>query len=200
MNLARLAGGGLLAALCLLSTSASSGLGATAGRPTIRSVTPMTANVGDRLTIRGHNLATSRKRATVTFKVGARTVAVKVKRATRTKLTLFIPAALAKYMTVKDGVVQPTRVRLRVRAARTAKRYTALARSPRIGLPGSLPGGAPGGLTSLLPVLPAIDPSDDCNGDGVINDLDDVIIETVDGPHSICAADNNPGTAGTPAP
>jgi hypothetical protein len=190
MNLARLAGGGLLVALCLLSSSASSALAATS-RPTIRSVTPMTANVGDRLTIKGRNLATTRRRATVVFKVGARTVSVKVKRATRTKLKLVIPATLAPYMTVANGVVQPTRFRLRVRAARTGLRYTTLARSPRIGLPSSLTGTLPGALADLFPILPGLDPSDDCNGDGVINDLDDVIIETIDGPHSICAADNN---------
>jgi hypothetical protein len=191
MNLARLTGGGLLAVLCLLSTFAASALATTSGRPTIRSVTPMTANVGDRLTIRGRNLATSRKRATVVFKVGGRTVAVKVKRATRTKIKLVIPISLAKYMTVKDGVVQPTRFRLRVRAARTGQRYTALARSPRIGLPPALSGALTGGLPGLFPTIPLIDPSDDCNGDGVINDLDDLIIESIDGPHSICAADNN---------
>jgi hypothetical protein len=190
MNLARLAGGGLLVVLCLLSTSASA-LAATSGRPTIRSVKPMTANVGDRLTIRGRNLATSRKRATVVFKVGSRTVAVKVKRATRTTIKLVIPASLAKYMTVADGVVQPTRFRLRVRAARTGRRYTAPARSPRIGLPAGLSDALTGGLPGLFANLPPIDPSDDCNGDGVINDLDDVIIESIDGPHSICAADNN---------
>ena len=171
-----------------LAAPVSGALAASAGgsaRPTIRSVAPMTANVGDLLTIRGRNLAAARgKRTSVVFKNGRRSVTVKALRATRTKITLVIPAALTKYIKLVDEVAQPTRFRLRVRAQRTGRRFTAVARSPRIGLLSSLPGAA-GTLGGLLP-LPVLDPADDCNGDGVLNDLDDVIVETVDGGQSVC--------------
>ena len=174
---------GVLAAPVAGALAASAG---SPGRPTIRSVAPMTANVGDRLTIRGRNLAAARgKRTSVVFKTGGKSVSVKALRATRTKITLVIPAKLTKYLKLVDQVAQPTRFRLRVRAQRTGRRFTAVAKSPRIGLLSGLPGAA-GTLGGLLPRPAVLDPSDDCNGDGVLNELDDVIVETVDGGQSVC--------------
>jgi IPT/TIG domain len=191
MTRARLAGMAMVGVVGALAAPVSGALAASAGssgRPTIRSVAPMTANVGDRLTIRGRNLAAARgKRTSVVFKTGGRSVTVKARRATRTKITLVIPATLTKYLRVVDQVAQPTRFRLRVRARRTGRRFTAVARSPRIGLLSSLPGaaGIPGGL---LPLPAVLDPADDCNGDGVLNELDDLVVETVDGGQSVCDA------------
>lgn len=187
-----------LAMLCIfggLATTASGAHAASsagAGLPTIRSVTPLTANVGDRLTIRGRNLASrGARRTTVVFKRGATSIVVKVQRATRTTIKLVIPRSLARYVVRQNGIAQPTRFRLKVRARRTAKRFTAIARSPRIGLPGSLPGSATDSLFDLWPVLPGLDPADDCNGDGILDAADDLVTETPDGAVSVCAADNN---------
>ena len=183
-----------LAMLCILGALAATAAGAhgatsaTAGLPTIRSVTPLSADVGDRLTIRGRNLASSgKRRTTVVFKRGGTSIVVKVERATRTTIKLVIPRSVARYVVLQNGIAQPTRFRLKVRARRTAKRFTAIALSPRIGLPG----GAAGNLLGGWPVLPGLDPSDDCNGDGILDIADDLVTETVDGAQSGCAADNN---------
>lgn len=112
---------------CLVAMPASGALGATKKkkspvRPTVRAVAPMKAGVGDQLTIKGRNFVLGKNRNTVFFKAGSRpAVSTKAIQATRTSMKVVIPKSLEKYITVKDGVAQPTRVRLRVLSKRFAK-------------------------------------------------------------------------------
>ena len=192
MRLAGLAIPCILGVLVTAASGAHAASSATAGLPTIRSVTPLTANVGDRLTIRGRNLAgRGKQRTTVVFKRGRTSIVVKVERATQTTIKLVIPRSVARYVLRENGIAQPTRFRLKVRARRTAERFTAIARSPHIGLRGSLTGGVTDNLFDLWPVLPGLDPADDCNADGILDAADDLVTETSDGAQSGCAADNN---------
>lgn len=123
--------------LCLALPAASS-IGATKrskapAPPTVRSVAPMKAAIGDQLTIKGRNFLPGRKRNTVFFKVaGKRAVAARAERATRTTIKVTIPRSVEQYMTVKGGTRQATRLRLRVRAKRLGRSFTAGRRSPTI--------------------------------------------------------------------
>lgn len=154
-----------LSLLCLVAMPAAGASGATkTPRPTVRSVAPMKAGVGDQLTIKGRNFVLGTKRNTVFFKAGTKpAIAVKAGRSTRTSMKVTIPESVAKYITVKDGVVQPTRFRLRVLAKRFAKDYTATSLSPTI-TSGNVPGSGAGGANAA--------PAADCDGDGVINSVD----------------------------
>jgi len=154
--------------LCLVAMPASSAMGKTKRkapvRPTVSSVAPLNAGVGDLLTIKGKDFVLGKKKNTVFFKAGSRpAVSVKADTATRTTLKVVIPKTVEQYLTVTGGVVQPTRVRLKVLAKRFAKSYTALRLSPMITL-GNQPG------PSL--VNPVTGVSGDCDGDGIINSVD----------------------------
>ena len=149
---------------CLVAMPATGALGATKApaRPTVSSVAPMKAGVGDQLTIKGRNFLYGKNRNTVFFKAGTKpAVAVKAERATRTTIKVVIPKTVEKYITVKGGAAQATKFRLRILARRFAKDYTALTRSPSIAL-----GSASGAIGSISA------PAADCDADGVINDVD----------------------------
>lgn len=147
---------------CLVAMPATGALGATK-RPTVRSVAPMKAGVGDQLTIKGRNFALGKKRNTVFFKAGTKpAVSVKAEQATRTTIKVVIPKSLEKYITVKGGVAQPTKFRLRILSKRFAKGYTALRLSPSISL-GSASAGSIGNIAG---------PASDCDADGTVNEVD----------------------------
>ena len=155
--------------LCLVALPVAGAMGATKKkspvRPTVRSVAPMKVGVGDQLTIQGRNFLPGKKRNTIFFKTGTRpAVAVKVDQATRTTMKVVIPQTVEKYITVADGVAQPTRFRLRVLAKRFAKGYTAVRLSPTIGLGNAAGGGVPGTPSG---------PAADCDADGIANSIDD---------------------------
>jgi IPT/TIG domain len=125
--------------LCLVAMPASGAMGATKKksktppRPTVSSVAPLRAGVGDQLTIKGNNFVARKHRNTVLFKAGGKpAVSAKAVQATRTLMKVVIPKSVEKYMTVEDGVAQPTRFRLRVLAKRFANGYVPIARSPLI--------------------------------------------------------------------
>jgi hypothetical protein len=134
--------------------------------PAITKVTPTTANVGDTLTIRGRNFLPGKKRNKVTFKQGGSpAVTVKAATATRTRMKVVVPPALAKYLPVAGGAARPSRFRVRVVAGRSAaKGYTALKRSPVI-VPAKTPAAA---LDELG------EPEDSCELDtgGVVEGVD----------------------------
>lgn len=180
--------------LCLVAMPASGAWGATkkktTPRPTVRSVAPMTAGVGDQLTIRGRNFQLGRNRNTVFFKTGSKpAVAVKAGQATRTTMKVIVPKTVEKYLTVKDGAAQPTRFRLRVLAKRFGASYTAASVSPRI----TLGNAASSGLTS-----PTTGPAADCDADGIINSVDpdddnDLLSDALEGTLKLnaCNADSD---------
>jgi hypothetical protein len=152
---------------CLVAMPASGAWGATKKktpvRPTVRSVAPMKAGVGDQLTIKGRNFQVGKNRNTVFFKAGSKpAVTAKAVQSTRTTMKVVVPKGLEKYILVKDGVAQPTRFRLRVLSKRFAKDYTAFASSPTITL-GNAPGSGFGAGSG---------PAADCDADGIVNSVD----------------------------
>lgn len=139
----------LAAGLLLCQASAASA----AKGPVVKSVSPMHARVGETLTIRGRGFNRRAARNTVIFRSRAgRSLFVKPKRASRTKLVIVLPNAIERILT--KGAA--TRLRLRVLAGRFG-RFTSPRRSPVISPAGrALP--SPGGV--------------DCDRDGTPNSRD----------------------------
>jgi hypothetical protein len=178
---------------CLVAMPASGAMGATKKapvRPTISSVAPLKAGVGDQLTIKGKNFVLGKNKNTVFFKAGSKpAVTAKAAQATRTTIKVVIPKSLEKYITVTNGIAQPTRVRLKVLAKRFGKAYTTSALSPTITM-GNATGGTPGG--------PATGPAADCDGDGIVNSVDadddnDLLTDALDAALKLnpCSADTD---------
>ena len=64
----------------------------------------MRTTVGKKLTIRGVNFSSSRKRNTVLFTVGKRSAFAKPSRASRKKLVVRVPASVESLLSNPDGV------------------------------------------------------------------------------------------------
>jgi len=180
--------------LCIVAMPASGAMGATKKksktppRPTVSSVAPLTAGVGDQLTIKGNNFVAGKLRNTVFFKAGSKpAVSVKATQATKTMLKVVIPKSVEKYMTVKAGAAQPTRFRLRVLAKRFAKGYVAPGKSPMIApanaphdpaVPGAkapgttAPGATAPGATAPGALVLAPPTVADCDADGIPDSAD----------------------------
>jgi hypothetical protein len=146
----------LAAALMAVPASAgAAGKKAKASTPKITRVTPMRISVGNVLTIRGSNFKAKRRANTVIFRAdNGRTAFAKPRRASRSKLVVVVPEAVARLL--RDGQ-RPTRLKLRVLAGRFSS-YTPRRLSPVVtavgegdGRPG--PGGRGGsGGGSTTPV------------------------------------------------
>jgi hypothetical protein len=114
-----------LITICLLALSATvllvtapAALGAKP-KPKITRVTPMRVSVGNLLTVRGRHFKANRSSNTVIFRSpSGRTAFAKPRRASRTKLVLVVPAAVARLLDVESGDQRPTRLKLRVLAGR----------------------------------------------------------------------------------
>ena len=129
--------------------------------PVVTSVSPMDAEVGDTLTIRGRNFKRGRGRNTVVFKRdGARAVFVKADIATAKLMKVKVPSRLVEFMANQGTAKVPTVFRVRILASRFGKRFTPASKSPRIGPDNPPPPPAP-------PVAAAAE--GDCDGDGVLN-------------------------------
>jgi len=160
--------------ICLLALSATALLApgasaeqssASATTPTITRVTPMRVSVGNLLTIRGKNFKAQRRRNTVIFRgAEGRTAFAKPVRATRTKLVLRVPAAVARLLRVVDSRQRPTRLKLRVLSGKFSK-YTPRRLSPVVTGVGDGDGGGGGGTV-------ACDSSADHDGDLLANSLE----------------------------
>jgi hypothetical protein len=142
-----------IVSICLLVLSAAALLvaapaaqAATKRTPKITRVQPMRIDVGGQLTIRGKNFRPKRTRNTVIFRApNGRSAFAKPRRASRTKLVVVVPAAVARLLVGEGGRQRPTRFKLRVLAGRFSK-FTSRRLSPvvtRTG--GSGPGGGGGG-------------------------------------------------------
>jgi hypothetical protein len=155
----------LVLVLCVAALPASSALAGrkTAARPSVSSLSPPALAIGDTLTVRGHDFLPGRKRNSVVFKhAGSPEVTVKAAQATRTRMRVVVPAALAKYLTVAGGVAKPARFRVRVVAGRsTSKGFTTLKRSPVI-----VPPQAGAGEAQEPDTL-----EDGCDAGGVVEDV-----------------------------
>jgi hypothetical protein len=127
-----------LTTICLLALSAVALLVAAPGasaapkgpKPKITKVSPMRVSVGAVLTIRGKNFRARAKGNTVIFRASnGRTAFAKPRRASRTRLVVRVPAAVARLLTVRASSQRPTRLKLRVLAGRFSE-YTTRRLSP----------------------------------------------------------------------
>ena len=115
--------------------------------PQITRVTPMRISVGKLLTIRGRPSRRKAEGNTVIFRAGnGRTAFAKPRRASRTKLVVRVPAAVARLLTVKNSKQRPTRLKLRVLAGKFST-YTSRRLSPVVTGVGGGDGGGDGGAT-----------------------------------------------------
>ena len=90
----------------------------------------MRVSVGGSLTISGRNFKAKRSKNTVIFRsTSGRTAFAKLRRASRRKLVVVVPAAVSRLLTVDGGRQKPTRPRLRVLAGKFSK-YTTRRLSP----------------------------------------------------------------------
>ncbi len=120
----------LSAVALLASASAASAAAKKKAKPQITRVTPMRISVGNLLTIRGRNFKAKARGNTVIFRASnGRTAFAKPRRASRSKLVVRIPAAVARLLTVKNSQQRPTRLKLRVLAG-TFSNYTSRRLSP----------------------------------------------------------------------
>jgi len=102
--------------------------------PTIKSIHPLTANIGQKLTIRGTGFVRGKKKDTVVFMgAGKRVVWVKADTATTKTITVKLPDTLAAILTNSNGALLATRLQVRVIAKKSARAFTKLSKSPKIG-------------------------------------------------------------------
>ena len=122
--------------ICLLALSAAALLATPsmapaakkkASKPNITRVTPMRLKIGSRVTVRGHNFKAKARSNTVIFRgPKGRSVLVKPRFASRSKLILMVPGTVAKLAGTK-----PTRFKLRVLTGHISK-FTSKRLSPVI--------------------------------------------------------------------
>ena len=163
-----------LTTICLLALSAVALLAAVPGvaaakksgpKPVITRVSPMRISVGRLLTIRGSHFKASRKGNTIIFRSNnGRTAFAKPSRASRTKLVVRVPAAVARLLTVKNSKQRPTRLKLRILAGKFSS-YTSRRLSPVVTGVGEGDGGG-GGSTG------ACNTGTDYDGDLLSNSLE----------------------------
>jgi hypothetical protein len=159
-----------LVAVPAVSASAAAG---THARPSVSSVGPGTVHVGDTLTIRGRNFVAGKGRTSVAFKrEGGAAVSVKAAKATRTRLTVVVPAALARSLDVVAGVAQPTRFGVRVKGRRTSKWYMTAKRSAVV-VPGT--GAGAGAIDALGKPAHCVGAAPADTVDDVVYSLDDAV-------------------------
>jgi hypothetical protein len=154
-----------LSAVALVATVPGVALAKKSGpKPQITKVSPMRISVGKMLTIRGRHFRASAKRNTIIFRAGnGRSAFAKPRRASRTKLVVRVPAAVARLLTVKNTKQRPTRLKLRVLAGKFSD-YTSRRLSPVVTGVGDGDGG--GSATG------ACDSSADYDGDLLSNSLE----------------------------
>src|SRR5689334_8929072 len=131
-SLRRVATVGALAAL-LVPVSQAEAAKKKVKYPTISSVTPMSAKVGDTLLIKGHNFRVGKHKNSVGFKSdGFAVVFVRSDVSTSRRIYVKVPARLAKVMNAPSGTPVATRFHLRVLASRLSKSFTSTRLSPTI--------------------------------------------------------------------
>jgi hypothetical protein len=156
-------GPALLATAPVASAAKSSGRAA----PKITLVSPMRVSVGARLTIKGRNFSPKRRGNTVIFRSSnGRSAFAKPRRATRTKLVVIVPAAVARLIVGESGRQSPTRFKLRVLAGRKFSKFTPRRLSPVV-VGSEAGGGGDGGGGNA-----ACNSSSDHDGDLLSNDFE----------------------------
>jgi hypothetical protein len=154
-----------LAGAALLATApvASAAKGAT---PKITFVSPMRVSVGAKLTIKGRNFSARARGNTIVFRSSnGRSAFAKPRRASRRKLVVIVPAAVARLIVSESGQQRPTRFKLRVLAGGKFSRFTSRRLSPVVVGSDDSGGGGGGGNA-------ACDSSSDHDGDLLSNDFE----------------------------
>jgi hypothetical protein len=137
----------VLSAAALMAAAPSALAAGKKKTPKITRVQPMRVNVGGKLTISGRNFKAKRARNTVIFRApSGRSAFAKPRRASRRKLVVVVPAAVARLLVGESGRQRPTRFRLRVLAGRFSK-FTSRRLSPVITRTGGGRDGSGGGGT-----------------------------------------------------
>jgi hypothetical protein len=133
----------LSATALVVSAPAASAANKKASKPSITRVKPMRISVGARLTIVGKNFKADRKANTVIFRApNGRSAFAKPRRASRRKLVVVVPSAVARLLRGSANKPEPTRLKLRVLAGRFSA-FTTRRLSPVVTSVGS--GDGPGG-------------------------------------------------------
>jgi hypothetical protein len=161
---------GITAALAALIVPAAAGTAAAKSKhpakaPVVKSISPRSLAIGETLTIRGRYFKRGRLKNTVAFKRnGAAAIFVKADKGTTRLLKFKLPARLEKILMVRNGEKVPTKLRLRVLAARFGKSFTSGTRAPMV-----FPAKPAGSTTDNS--APS-KPDGDCDGDGIKNGVD----------------------------
>jgi hypothetical protein len=151
----------LVSLLAIASIAAAQSDTTKEARPEITKVKPMNLKVGDTLIIKGRNFREGKLRNTVIFsRRGAMSVFVKADDATKTQISVVVPAKLTPFLTQKKGKARATRFTLRVLASAVSRTATPRDLSPVIAPP-------VGGATD-----PGTTTPQDCDKDGVPNAKD----------------------------
>jgi hypothetical protein len=138
--------------------------------PTIKSIVPMRAQVGEKLTITGTNLKASKRDTRVYFlRDGTGFVSAKAETATKTRVIVTIPERVIGLLRDTPEGRQPTRFQIRILAAKFGS-PTKPAKSPVITAPAASGDGTTPGTPG--PANPGTPPEGDCDGDGVKNSVD----------------------------
>ncbi len=139
-----------------------------ASGPTIKSIRPMNAKIGQRLTIRGSGFVTGKKKNTVVFMgAGKRVVWVKADRASSKTITVTLSDSLAAILKTSGGALEATKLQVRVISKKSGRAFTKLSKSPLIGPKN---GAGPGGGSGCTPHTSS--PSADSDGDGLPDQLE----------------------------
>jgi hypothetical protein len=155
---------GIAAAVGVLLVPVAAGTATAKKRaPVVKSVSPLSTNIGQTLTIRGKHFKAGRNKNSVAFKRdGGKAVFVKADIGTKKMLKVVLSDKLEPALLVRNGAPSATQFRVRVLAKRFGKKFTGLSRSPVIGPK----------LPPAPPAPPAADPDGDCDGDNLLNGVD----------------------------
>ena len=131
---------------------------ASASAPVIKSVTPLRANVGQKLTIRGKHFAGKSKTKVFFLRKGGGVATAKPEYGTKSRLVVTIPATITPLL---RSTVSKTRFQIRVLTSQFGK-PTKASKSPLIGPASDQNGGGTGDTTGDAP-------NGDCDHDGIKN-------------------------------
>ncbi|MEA2473842.1 MAG: hypothetical protein QOE06_1757 [Thermoleophilaceae bacterium] len=135
--------------------------------PTVSSISPLKAQVGEKLTVIGTNFVSGNGKTKVYFlREGGGVVWVPADTATKTRLIVTVPETVIGLLRGTAEARQPTRFQLRLLGKRFGA-ATKLAKSPLLTAPNATVGDPTSPGTG--PVTP---PDGDCDGDGIKNSVD----------------------------
>jgi hypothetical protein len=136
--------------------------------PTVKSIVPMNAQVGEKLTINGTNFVKGTKTKVYFLREGGGVAWVPADSASTTRLIVTVPEKLIPLLRGTAEARQPTRFQIRLLGKRFGA-ATKLAKSPVFTAPNASPGETPGPAGPAGPTTPA---DGDCDGDGQKNSVD----------------------------